>query len=202
MPHLIEAAGWPSILLVAASVVGLAVIFERLWALRFSRVLPRGLLNDVLTHVREQGISPQLVDQLEVGSPLGRIFSAGLRNERNSREAMKEAIEEAGRAVLVDLERSLSTLGTIASISPLLGLFGTVVGMIVLFGSQTPAGSSPEALAQGISIALYNTAFGLVVAVPSMIFYRLFRARVDRMIVEMEQQAVKLVEVLHGDRQP
>ncbi|MBU6504867.1 MAG: MotA/TolQ/ExbB proton channel family protein [Betaproteobacteria bacterium] len=202
MPHLIEAAGWPSILLVVASVVGLAVIFERLWALRYSRVLPRGLLSEVLTQVREQGISPQLVEQLEAGSPLGRIFSAGLRNERNSREAMKEAIEEAGRAVLLDLERSLSTLGTIASISPLLGLFGTVVGMILLFGSQSPGGSSPEALAQGISVALYNTAFGLVVAVPSMIFYRLFRARIDRMIVEMEQQAVKLVEVLHGDRQP
>ncbi|MDE1982209.1 MAG: MotA/TolQ/ExbB proton channel family protein [Betaproteobacteria bacterium] len=202
MPHLIEAAGWPSILLVVASVVGLAVIFERLWALRYSRVLPRGLLSEVLTQVREQGISPQLVEQLDAGSPLGRIFSAGLRNERNSREAMKEAIEEAGRAVLLDLERSLSTLGTIASISPLLGLFGTVVGMILLFGSQSPGGSSPEALAQGISVALYNTAFGLVVAVPSMIFYRLFRARIDRMIVEMEQQAVKLVEVLHGDRQP
>ncbi|MDE2624334.1 MAG: MotA/TolQ/ExbB proton channel family protein [Betaproteobacteria bacterium] len=202
MPHLIEAAGWPSILLVVASVVGLAVIFERLWALRYSRVLPRGLLSEVLTQVREQGISPQLVEQLEAGSPLGRIFSAGLRNERNSRETMKEAIEEAGRAVLLDLERSLSTLGTIASISPLLGLFGTVVGMILLFGSQSPGGSSPEALAQGISVALYNTAFGLVVAVPSMIFYRLFRARIDRMIVEMEQQAVKLVEVLHGDRQP
>ncbi|MDE1980802.1 MAG: MotA/TolQ/ExbB proton channel family protein [Betaproteobacteria bacterium] len=202
MPHLIEAAGWPSILLVVASVVGLAVIFERLWALRYSRVLPRGLLSAVLTQVREQGISPQLVEQLDAGSPLGRIFSAGLRNERNSREAMKEAIEEAGRAVLLDLERSLSTLGTIASISPLLGLFGTVVGMILLFGSQSPGGGSREALAQGISVALYNTAFGLVVAVPSMIFYRLFRARIDRMIVEMEQQAVKLVEVLHGDRQP
>ena len=202
VPHLIEAAGWPSILLVVASVVGLAVIFERLWALRYSRVLPRGLLGEVLTQVREQGISPQLVEQLDAGSPLGRIFSAGLRNERNSREAMKEAIEEAGRAVLLDLERSLSTLGTIASISPLLGLFGTVVGMILLFGSQSPGGGSPEALAQGISVALYNTAFGLVVAVPSMIFYRLFRARIDRMIVEMEQQAIKLVEVLHGDRQP
>jgi biopolymer transport protein ExbB len=199
---LIEAAGWPSILLVAASVVGMGVIFERLWVLRFSRVLPRGLLEDVLSRVRAQGISQPLVEQLESGSPLGRIFAAGLRNERNSREAMKEAIEEAGRAVLVDLEHSMSTLGTIASISPLLGLFGTVVGMIVLFGSQAPGGGSPEELAHGISIALYNTAFGLVVAVPSMIFYRLFRSRIDRMIVEMEQQAIKLVEVLHGDRQP
>jgi biopolymer transport protein ExbB len=202
VPHLIEAAGWPSILLVIASIVGLAIIFERLMALRASRVLPQGLLNDVLSGIRDQGISPQLIEKVETGSPLGRILAAGLRNERNSREAMKESIEEAGRAVLVDLERSLSTLGTIASISPLLGLFGTVVGMIMLFGSQNPAGASPAELAQGISVALYNTAFGLVVAVPSMIFYRLFRSRIDRLVAEMEQQAIKLVEVLHGERLP
>ncbi len=202
MPHLIEAAGWPSILLVIASIVGLAIILERLFVLRASRVLPQGLLNDVLAQIRGQGISPQLIEKLEAGSPLGRILAAGLRNERNSREAMKESIEEAGRAALVDLERSLSTLGTVASISPLLGLFGTVVGMIMLFGSQSPAGASPAELAQGISVALYNTAFGLVVAVPSMIFYRLFRSRIDRMVAEMEQQAIKLVEVLHGERHP
>ncbi|MHB8354465.1 MAG: MotA/TolQ/ExbB proton channel family protein [Burkholderiales bacterium] len=202
MPHLIEAAGWPSILLVIASIVGLAVIFERLVVLRASRVLPPGLLKDVLARIRGKGISPQLIEKVEAGSPLGRILAAGLRNERNSREAMKESIEEAGRAVLVDLERSLSTLGTIASISPLLGLFGTVVGMIMLFGSQNPAGASPAELAQGISVALYNTAFGLVVAVPSMIFYRLFRSRIDKLVAEMEQQAIKLVEVLHGERLP
>ena len=202
VPHLIEAAGWPSILLVIASIVGLAIILERLFVLRASRVLPQGLLNDVLAQIRGQGISPQLIEKLEAGSPLGRILAAGLRNERNSREAMKESIEEAGRAALVDLERSLSTLGTVASISPLLGLFGTVVGMIMLFGSQSPAGASPAELAQGISVALYNTAFGLVVAVPSMIFYRLFRSRIDRMVAEMEQQAIKLVEVLHGERHP
>ena len=202
MPHLIEAAGWPSILLVIASIVGLAIIFERLVALRASRVSPPGLLKDLLDRIRAQGISPQLIEKMETGSSLGRILAAGLRNERNSREAMKESIEEAGRAVLVDLERSLSTLGTIASISPLLGLFGTVVGMIMLFGSQNPAGASPAELAQGISIALYNTAFGLVVAVPSMIFYRLFRSRIDRLVAEMEQQAIKLVEVVHGERLP
>lgn len=202
MPHLIEVAGWPSILLVIASIVGLAVIFERLVVLRASRVLPPGLLKDVLARIRGKGISPQLIEKVEAGSPLGRILAAGLRNERNSREAMKESIEEAGRAVLVDLERSLSTLGTIASISPLLGLFGTVVGMIMLFGSQNPAGASPAELAQGISVALYNTAFGLVVAVPSMIFYRLFRSRIDKLVAEMEQQAIKLVEVLHGERLP
>ena len=148
MLHLIEAAGWPSVLLVIASIVGLAIILERLVALRASRVLPPRLLKDVLARIHAQGISPPLIEEVETGSPLGRILAAGLRNERNSREAMKESIEEVGRAVLVDLERSLATLGTIASISPLLGLFGTVVGMIMLFGSQNPAGASPAELAQ------------------------------------------------------
>jgi biopolymer transport protein ExbB len=114
---------------------------------------------------------------------------------------MKEAIEEAGRSVAIDLERFLTTLGTIASISPLLGLFGTVIGMIEIFGSQTPQGGNPLVLAHGISIALYNTAFGLVVAVPAMIFYRHFRSKVDAMLVDIELQAIKLVEIIHGERQ-
>jgi biopolymer transport protein ExbB len=198
--HLIEAAGWPILLLLVASVVGLAIILERLIMLRAARVVPRGLLQQVLTEVRTQGVSAVLIETLENGAPLGRILAAGLRNQQATREAMKDAIEEAGRAVVVELERSLSMLGTIATISPLLGLFGTVVGMIILFGSETPVGPSPALLAQGISVALYNTAYGLVVAVPSMIFYRLFRARIDVLVVEMEQQALKLVELLQGQR--
>lgn len=200
MLHLIEAAGWPIVLLLVASVVGLAIILERLIVLRAARVVPRGLLQQVLTEVQTQGVSASLIETLENGPPLGRILAAGLRNQQATREAMKDAIEEAGRAVVVELERSLSMLGTIATISPLLGLFGTVVGMIILFGSETPAGSSPAVLAQGISVALYNTAYGLVVAVPSMIFYRMFRARIDVLAVEMEQQALKLVELLQGQR--
>jgi biopolymer transport protein ExbB len=129
------------------------------------------------------------------------VFAAGLKNAKASREVMKEAIEEAGRAVTVDLERFLTTLGTIASISPLLGLLGTVIGMVEIFGSQTPSGSSPAILAHGISVALYNTAFGLIVAIPSMIFYRYFRTKVETLVVEMELQAVKLVEMVHGERQ-
>lgn len=199
--QLLEMAGWPSVLLLATSVLGLAIILDRGMNLRTTRVLPPGLLDQVLTEVRHQGANPALIQRLEQGAPLGRIFAAGLRNENQSRETMKESIEEAGRAVMVELERSLSTLGTIASISPLLGLFGTVVGMIMLFGHQSTAGINPADLAQGISYALYNTALGLVVAMPAMIFYRLFRARIDRLIVEMEQQAIKLVEVMHGDRQ-
>ena len=113
---------------------------------------------------------------------------------------MKDAVEDAGRAALIDLERFVSALGTIATAAPLLGLFGTVVGMIEIFGSQTPQNSNPAALAHGISVALYNTAFGLAVAIPSLIFYRHFRSRIDTLVVEMEQQAIKLIEVIHGER--
>jgi len=142
-----------------------------------------------------------VIDRLSRDSPLGAVLAAGLRNLKSSRYVMKEAIEEAGRAVAHQLERFLTTLGTIAAIAPLLGLFGTVIGMIEIFGSQTPQGGNPLQMAHGISIALYNTAFGLVVAVPAMIFYRHFRAKVDVMLVDMEMQAVKLVEILHGERQ-
>ena len=142
-----------------------------------------------------------MLTKLATGSPLGQVFAAGLKNVRSTPAIMKEAIEEAGRGVANDLERFLTSLGTIAAIAPLLGLFGTVVGMIEIFGSQTPQGGNPLVLAHGISIALYNTAFGLVVAVPSMIFYRHFRAKVDSLLVEMELQAIKLVEIIHGERQ-
>jgi biopolymer transport protein ExbB len=128
------------------------------------------------------------------------VLAAGLRNVKSSREAMKEAIEEAGRGVTHELERFLTSLGTIASIAPLMGLFGTVVGMIEIFGSTTAAGTNPQQLAHGISVALYNTGFGLLIAIPAMIFYRHFRALVDSFVVEMEQQAVKLVELVHGQR--
>jgi biopolymer transport protein ExbB len=141
-----------------------------------------------------------MLARLSTHSPLGRIFAAGLKNVKSTPEVMKDSIEEAGRATSHELERFLTTLGTVASISPLLGLFGTVVGMIEIFGSQTAAGNTPAILAHGISVALYNTAFGLIVAVPSMIFYRHFRAKVDTLTIEMEQQAIKLVEIVHGER--
>ncbi|HEX5337592.1 MAG TPA: MotA/TolQ/ExbB proton channel family protein [Gallionella sp.] len=197
---IVEAAGWPIWFLIFASIVATGLIAERLVYLRSRKVAPPDLLDEVVKEMKLRGVSDGMLTKLAEGSPLGRIFSAGLKNIKSTPEVMKEAIEEAGRAAAHDLERFLTTLGTIASISPLLGLFGTVVGMIEIFGSQTAAGNSPAILAHGISVALYNTAFGLVVAIPSMIFYRHFRARVDSLTVEMEQQAIKLVEIVHGQR--
>jgi biopolymer transport protein ExbB len=198
---IIEAAGWPIWPLLLASVIALAIIGERMWSLRQNIVMPRNLLAQVVQEYREKGVTPVMLSRLTMGSPLGQIFAAGLKNMRATPAIMKEAIEEAGRSVAIDLERFLTSLGTIAAIAPLLGLFGTVIGMIEIFASQTPEGSNPIVLARGISIALYNTAFGLVVAVPSMIFYRYFRAKVDELLVDMELQAVKLVELIQGERE-
>lgn len=197
---LIEAAGWPVWPLLIASVISLAIIGERGWTLRSSMVTPKDLLSQVATEYRQNGVTPQLLARLSGGSPLGQILVAGLKNAQSTPQVMKEALDDAGRAVAHELERFLTTLGTIASISPLLGLLGTVIGMIEIFGSQAPSGSNPIVLAHGISIALYNTAMGLLVAIPSMIFYRHYRSRVDSLVVEMESQAVQLVEMLHGDR--
>jgi biopolymer transport protein ExbB len=197
---IIQAAGWPIWPLIIASIVALALIFERLYSLRQSMVAPAGMVDRVLAEFRLNGVTPELLTRTAQQGPLGRILAAGLANVRSPRPVMKEAIEEVGRVVTHDLERFLTTLGTIAAMSPLLGLFGTVVGMIEIFGSQGAAGSNPIQLAQGISIALYNTAMGLIVAIPSMIFYRHFRGKVDALVVEMEQQAIKLVDFAHNER--
>jgi biopolymer transport protein ExbB len=198
---LIQAAGWPIWLIIIASVTAVGIIGERVLALRISVVTPKGLLPRVVREYQERGVSKDMLVRLHSHSPLGQVFAAGLKNIKSTREVMKESIEEAGRAVSHDLDRYLTTLGTIASMSPLLGLFGTVVGMIEIFGSNSPTGdSNPAQLAHGISVALYNTAFGILVAIPSMIFYRYFRAKVDSMVVEMELQALKLVETVHGER--
>jgi biopolymer transport protein ExbB len=198
---IIEAAGWPIWPLLLSSVIALAIIGERWWSLRQNVVMPKHLLAQVVQEYRQNGISSQLLSRLYENSPLGVVFAAGLKNVKTTPAVMKEAIEEAGRLVAIEMERFLTSLGTIAAIAPLLGLFGTVIGMIEIFGSQGPQGTNPLMLAHGISIALYNTAFGLVVAVPSMIFYRYFRAKVDAMLVDMELQAIKLLEILHGERQ-
>src|SRR6476659_9825571 len=200
MWSLIQAAGWPIWPLIIASIVALALIFERLWSLRQSVVAPAGMVDHVLVEYRHTGPTQDLLARTAEQGPLGRLLAAGLANVKSPRPVMKEAIEEVGRVVIHELERFLTTLGTIAAMAPLMGLFGTVVGMIEIFGSQGATGSNPLQLAHGISIALYNTAFGLVVAIPAMIFYRHFRAKVDELVVEMEQQATKLVDVAHGDR--
>ena len=197
---IIQAAGWPIWPLLLASVIAVALIIERLVALRRAKVLPAGLLQRVLAEYQQKGAAEAQLADLEKNSPLGRVLAAGIRNARQSREVMKESIEEAGRGVAHDLDRYLTTLGTIASIAPLMGLFGTIVGMIEIFGSQSPTGSNPQQLAHGISIALYNTGFGLVIAIPAMIFWRHFRAQVDSFVVEMEMQAIHLVEAIQGAR--
>lgn len=198
---IIQAAGWPIWPLLFASIIALALIIERGMALRRAKVVPKGLLEETVAEFRSSGVTEDFLVRLGGHSPLGVVLAAGLRNVKSSRDIMKEAIEEAGRAVThAQLERFLTALGTIASMAPLMGLFGTVVGMIEIFGSQSPTSNDPTQLAHGISIALYNTGFGLIVAIPSMIFYRHYRAQVDSLVVDMEQQAVKLVEVLHGER--
>ena len=200
MFEIVKAAGWPIWPLLLASIISVALIIERLVALRRAKVVPAGLLQRAVGEFRRGADNSKLLDDLERHSPLGRVLAAGLRNVGHSRDVMKESIEEAGSFVMHDLNRYLTTLGTIASIAPLMGLFGTVIGMIEIFGSQTPGSGNPQQLAQGISIALYNTGFGIFIAIPSVIFWRHFRALVDGFVVEMEQQAVRLVEIMHGER--
>ena len=197
---IIQAAGWPIWPLLLASVIAVALILERSITLRRSNILPPTLLEQVVSVYRRQGVSDEVLDKLAKDSPLGLVLAAGLRNHKSSRYVMKEAIDEAGRAVAHELERFLTTLGTIATAAPLLGLFGTVIGMIEIFGSQSPTGTNPQQLAHGISIALYNTAFGIAIAIPSLIFYRHFKNKVDTLVVEMELQASKLVDIVHGER--
>jgi biopolymer transport protein ExbB len=198
--QIIQAAGWPIWPLIFASILAVGIIIERAWALRVEVVAPSALLPEVSRMVEAGGITRETCAQLEQHSLLGEIFASALVNANASREIIKESIEESGRAVAHKLEKYLNTLGTIATVSPLLGLLGTVIGMVELFGAFTATGHDVAQFARGISVALYNTAGGIVVAVPSMIAYRFFRGRVDSLIVEMEQQAVKLVEIIHGER--
>lgn len=202
MLAIIQAAGWPIWPLLIASIIAVGIVLERFITLRQKEILPPNLLQTVIQEYRQSGARPELLQRLQQGSLLGQLFATGLRQVGQPRDVMKESLEESGRAIAHELERFLTTLGTIATIAPLLGLLGTVFGMIEIFGAQnTAAGSSPEVLAHGISVALYNTAAGLVVAIPSMIFYRHFRGKVDALLLDMEQQAVKLVEILQGQRQ-
>jgi biopolymer transport protein ExbB len=197
---ILKEAGWPIYPLLLASVIAVALIIERLMVLRKSRIIPDKLLGEVLALYKNNQITPDIITRIEGNSPLGRVLAAGLRNDKSSRDVMKEAIEEAGSYAAHELGRFLNGLGTIASAAPLMGLFGTVVGMIEIFGSQSPTGTNPQILAHGISVALYNTGFGILIAVPALIFYRHFRGRVEHFVVEMEQASIKLLDIAHGDR--
>ena len=200
MFDIIRAAGWPIWPLLVASIIAVALIIERGITLRRNKIVPPGLVENVIADFRRGGVTDDMLGRLGVHSPLGRVLAAGLRNVKSSRDVMKESIEEAGRAVAHELERFLTSLGTIATVAPLMGLFGTIVGMIEIFGSQTPNSANPQQLAHGISIALYNAGFGILIAIPAMIFYRYYRGLVESIVVNMEQEAVRLVEVVHGDR--
>ncbi len=200
MWDIIQAAGWPIWFLIIASVIAVPIIIERFWALRRSAIIPKGLVDEVLAEFRQKGLSTELLTKTAQRGPLGQIIAAGLANAQSPRVVMKEAIEEVGRVVTHRLDRFLTTLGTIAAMAPLLGLFGTVVGMIEIFASTTATGTNPAQLAHGISVALYNTAFGLMIAVPCMIFYRHFRALVESYIVEMEREAIRLVDAVQNTR--
>lgn len=204
MFSIIQAAGWPIWPLILCSIVAMALVIERFVSLKTARIAPPKLLDEVLSVTRTSLPTPDVVTKLAGNSELGSVLAAGLRavmtEPRIQESTLRQAFEIAGRGAVHRLERYLNTLGSIASAAPLLGLLGTVIGMIEIFGSQTVAGSNPIQLAHGISIALYNTAMGIIVAVPALIFYRHFRAKVDELVVEMEQQAIKLVDFAHGER--
>ncbi|MFW5453212.1 MotA/TolQ/ExbB proton channel family protein [Thioalkalivibrio sulfidiphilus] len=202
MFELVKAGGWLMLPIIACSVVALAIIVERFWSLQQRRVNPRQLVVQIWQMIQAGQLTEDRLRQVRDGSPLGRVLAAGLINMGHTRDVMKEAIEETGRHVAHDLERFLNTLGTIAAITPLLGLLGTVVGMIQVFSVITDVGvGSPGELAGGISQALITTAAGISVAVPSLIFHRYFRGRVDELVLEMELESIKLVEVIHGERE-
>ncbi len=202
MFELIQAGGWLMLPIIACSVIAMAITVERFWMLRAKRVLPKHLVAQVWNWVRNHQLDATRLHALRSGSPLGRILAAGLVNIHHDRTIMKEAIEDAGRHVVLELERYLNTLGTIAAITPLLGLQGTVVGMIEMFNTLTVQGAAnPGALSGGISKALITTAAGLAIAIPTLIVYRYFRGKVDLLVIRMEQEATKMVEVIHGERE-
>lgn len=197
MLEIVQSGGWLMLPIIICSVIAAAIILERLWTLQPSRVLPRNLTRQVWEWVSKNQLSHTHIDELHKGSPLGEILAAGLANRHREREVIKESIEDAGRQVVHDLERFLNSLGTIAAISPLLGLLGTVIGMVKVFAAITTHGvGDPTVLAGGISEALITTAAGLTVAIPSLIGYRYLRGRVDALAVRMEQEAIRMVEAL------
>ena len=202
MLEMVQAGGWLMVPILLCSVIAAGICVERIWTLQIARVAPRNLLAQVWAQVKKSEIDPQKLRDLRGASPLGQIFAAGIDNARHGREIMKESMEEAADAVMHELERYLTPLGTIASISPLLGLLGTVVGMIKVFTVLMLEGAgNANVLAGGISQALITTAAGLGIAIPALMFHRYFVRRVDDLVVTMEQESSKLVEIMHGERE-
>ena len=202
MLEIIYSGGWLMVPIILCSIIAVAICVERFWTLQASRVAPRTLLAQVWGYVKKDELDPAKLREIRNSSALGEIFAAGLSNARHGREIMKEAMEGASDVVMHELERYLTALGTIASISPLLGLLGTVVGMIQVFTVLMTEGTGhANNLAGGISKALITTAAGLFVAIPALMFYRFFLRRVDDLIIAMEQEATKLIEIMHGERE-
>jgi len=188
--------------IILCSVIALAIIVERLWSLQVRRVLPKHLVAQVWRWEKIHQLTEEHVKELQASSPLGSILAAGIVNRHQDRDVMKESIEDTGRHIVHELERYLNSLGTIAAITPLLGLLGTVIGMIKVFATITTQGvGDPGALAGGISEALLTTAAGMSVAIPTLMFYRYFRGRVRMLVLKMEQEALTMVEIMHGQRE-
>ena len=203
MWELIKAGGWLMLPIILSSVVAAAIVLERLWTLRSARVAPPNLVGQAWRWIKEGQLDANRLKSLRADSPLGEVLAAGLANARHGREVMKEAIQEAASKVIHELERYLSTLGTIAAVAPLLGLLGTVIGMIDVFNAVMLQGTGNTAvLAGGISKALITTAAGLTVAIPALFFHRFLIRRVDELVVAMEQETTRLVEVVQGQREP
>ena len=201
MFELLQSGGWLMIPIVACSVIALAICLERLWTLRADRITPPGLLAEVWTLIQQRNITTERLRELKEGSPLGQILVSGLNNASHGREIMKESIQDTATQVVHELERFINPLGTIAAITPLLGLLGTVIGMIKVFTEIMAQGTgNASVLAGGISEALITTAAGLTVAIPALIFHRYFQRRIDSLVVTMEQETVKFIEVMHGER--
>jgi biopolymer transport protein ExbB len=199
MLEIIKSGGWLMVPIIGCSIVALAIVIERLWTLRRQRVLPGELTRQVWEWVSRNQLTHSHIQELQDGSPLGRVLAAGLANRQKDRAIMKESIEDTGRHVVHELERYLNLLSTIAAVSPLLGLLGTVTGMVKIFAalSETGAVGDPAVLAGGISEALITTVGGLSVAIPVLVAYRYLRDRVDELVIEMEKEAITLVEALH-----
>jgi biopolymer transport protein ExbB len=200
--EMIEAGGWVMLPIIACSVVATAIVLERFWALRWRRIMPNNLVSDIWHLYRSGQLTEPRIQRIHDASPLGRMLAAGIVNRFHSREVMKDAIGDVGRQVVAGLERYLNTLGTIASVSPLLGLLGTVLGMIDIFAVINDAGVGHAGLlAGGIAKALITTAAGLMVAIPALMFHRFFNSKVNKLAIAMEEQALRLVEVMKGERE-